>query len=381
MKIILCVTGSVAAVETVKLARELRRNGYEVQCFMSDGACDILNPNALEFASGNKVITKLTGEIEHVKFAQGDLILVAPATANVISKFAYKIADNPINTLLLTASGYSTPIVFVPSMHESMYRAIKENIEKLKNEGILFIEPRQDENKAKFPDIHNIVLHCQRAVSEKPLMGKNVLVSAGSTYEEIDPVRGITNRSSGRMGLEIAKEAYIRGAKVTLLHGNMEVAVPKIFRSIAAESASAMKQKLSELIPKHNIFISAAAVSDFTPSSCAYKISSDEDIALKLQRNPKLINMVKEINPEILLVGFKAVYNLSEEDMEKEARNTMLKSGSDLIVANDVSIKDSGFGSEKNQVIIIDNSGSIKIPLTSKTEIAIILWDRIKDNI
>jgi phosphopantothenoylcysteine decarboxylase/phosphopantothenate--cysteine ligase len=130
MAIVLCVTGSVAAVETVKLARELKRKGFQVKCFMSDGACDIINPYALEFATGEAVVTKLTGKIEHVKYADEDLILVAPATANVISKFAYKIADNPINTLLLTASGYNTPIVFVPSMHQSMYMAVDENIQK-----------------------------------------------------------------------------------------------------------------------------------------------------------------------------------------------------------------------------------------------------------
>ncbi|MGZ4857323.1 MAG: flavoprotein, partial [Methanobacteriaceae archaeon] len=171
MKVVLCVTGSVAAVETVKLAREIKRRGFQVKCFMSDGACDIINPNALEFATGEEVITELTGKIEHVKYSQADLILVAPATANVISKFAYKIADNPINTLLVASFGYNTPIVFVPSMHESMYRAIKENIFKLKDEGIVFVEPRQEENKVKLPSIEDIILNVQRATSKRDLKG------------------------------------------------------------------------------------------------------------------------------------------------------------------------------------------------------------------
>ena len=145
MQVILCVTGSVAAVETVRLARELIRQGFQVQCFMSSGACDIIHPNALEFATGKKVVTELTGKIEHVKYAQSDIIIVAPATANVISKFSYKIADNPINTLLLSSFGYNTPIIFVPSMHESMYNAIGENIQKLKDEGIEFVEPLKKE--------------------------------------------------------------------------------------------------------------------------------------------------------------------------------------------------------------------------------------------
>ena len=164
--IILCVTGSIAAIESVKLARELRRNDMEVKCFMSQSACEIINPNAMEFATGNSVVTKLTGEIEHVKYSQEDLILVAPATANTISKFAHKIADNPISTLLITAQGHNTPIIFVPSMHDSMYRAIKENIEKIKEDNsALFIKPRMNEGKAKFPSIEDIVLESLRTIN------------------------------------------------------------------------------------------------------------------------------------------------------------------------------------------------------------------------
>ena len=179
---------------------------------MSDAACKILHPNAMEFATGKKVITELTGAIEHVKFAQADLILVAPATANLISKLTYKIADNPISTLLITAFGYSTPIIFVPSMHDSMYAAVLPNIEKLKKEGITFIDLKKEEGKAKFPNIHDITLQALKSTSEGKLRGKKVLVSAGGTYEKIDVVRGITNQSSGRMGLEIAKQAFIQGA-------------------------------------------------------------------------------------------------------------------------------------------------------------------------
>ena len=164
--IVLCVTGSIAATESIKLARELRRNDVEVQCFMSRAACEIIHPNAMEFATGRKVITELTGEIEHVKYSREDLILVAPATANTISKFAYKIADNPISTLLITAQGHNTPIIFVPSMHDSMYRAVKENIDKIKQEGSAsFIKPRMDEGKAKFPSKEDIVLESLRTIN------------------------------------------------------------------------------------------------------------------------------------------------------------------------------------------------------------------------
>ena len=164
--IVLCVTGSIAATESIKLAREFRRNGMDVKCFMSDAACEIIHPNAMEFATGSEVITKLTGKIEHVKYAREDLILVAPATANTISKFAHKIADDAISILLITAYGHDTPIIFVPSMHDSMYKAIEENIDKIKQEGsATFINPRMDEGKAKFPSKDDIVLESLRTVN------------------------------------------------------------------------------------------------------------------------------------------------------------------------------------------------------------------------
>ena len=164
--IILCVTGSIAATESIKLARELRRNDVEVKCFMSKAACEIIHPNAMEFATGNGVVTRLTGKIEHVKYSQEDLILVAPATANTISKFAHKIADDAISTLLITAYGHDTPIIFVPSMHDSMYVAIKENIDKIKDENsAIFIKPHMDEGKAKFPSKEDIVLESLRTIN------------------------------------------------------------------------------------------------------------------------------------------------------------------------------------------------------------------------
>ena len=164
--IILCVTGSVAASQSVKLAREFIRQGIDVKCFMSEAACKILHPNSMEFATGREVTTELTGNIEHVKYSQEDLILVAPATANTISKFAYKIADNHISTLLITAYGHDTPILFVPSMHDSMFIAIGENIDKIKTEkSAFFMPPVMDEGKAKFPSNEDIVLESLRCIN------------------------------------------------------------------------------------------------------------------------------------------------------------------------------------------------------------------------
>ena len=384
MEIVLCVTGSIAAVESVKLARELRRHGANVKCFMSDDACNIIHPNSMEFATGQKVVLELTGEIEHVKYAQADLILVAPATANLISKFAYKIADNPISTLLITAYGHSTPIIFVPSMHDSMYQTISENIQRVKDDGIIFLDPKMEEGKAKFPSMHDITLQSLRETSKGQLKGKKILISAGGTYEKIDAVRGITNRSSGKMGLEIAREAFIQGADVTMITGKMDVTVPKIIENISVESTEQMGEELKILLPKYDVFISAAAVSDFTVkkslNNTSDKISSGEDLTLQLKPLPKILNTVKQINSEIFLVGFKAEYNVSEEELISLAHERIKTSGADFIVANDVSVEGAGFGSDKNQVIIVDGD-TFTVPLTSKTEIGQKIIAKIVENI
>ncbi|HML04937.1 MAG TPA: bifunctional phosphopantothenoylcysteine decarboxylase/phosphopantothenate--cysteine ligase CoaBC [Methanobacterium sp.] len=382
MEIVLCVTGSIAATETIKLAREFRRQGIDVKCFMSDGACDIIHPYSMEFATGQKVVTKLTGEIEHVKYATADLIIVAPATANVISKFAYKIADNPINTLLITAFGYKTPVLMVPSMHNSMYKAVKRNIETLKSEDISFVKPKIEEKKAKFPDVQDIVLHAMRELGDGELNGKKVLVSAGATYEKIDEIRGITNKSSGKMGVEIAKVAFIRGADVTLIKGKMTADVPNVFDVIEVESVEEMRNAVLEQVKTHDIFISAAAVSDFIPKieSGENKISSSEDITLKLEKAPKIIGEVKGINPEIFLVGFKAEYGTSRDELIKSAKQRIEEHNLDLIVANDVAVEGAGFGEDQNQVILIDDE-IIDVPLASKKEVAAKIIDRILKNL
>jgi phosphopantothenoylcysteine decarboxylase/phosphopantothenate--cysteine ligase len=345
---------------------------------MSDGASEIIHPYAMEFATGQKVVTELTGEIEHVKYSTSDLVIVAPATANVISKFAHKIADNPINTLLITAFGNKTPILIVPSMHNSMYKAVKGNIETLKCEDISFVKPKIEEKKAKFPDIQDIILHAMRKLDENNLEGKKVLVSTGATYEKIDEVRGITNRSSGKMGVEIAKEAFIRGADVTLIKGKMTADIPNIFNIVDVESVEEMYDAVLEQVKNNDIFISAAAVSDFVPKveNKENKISSDDEITLKLEKAPKIISEVKKINPEIFLVGFKAEYDLSREELVKSASKRVEEFDIDLMVANDVAIEGAGFGSDENQVILIDED-IIDVSLSSKKEIAAKIIDRI----
>lgn len=390
MEIVLCVTGSIAATETIKLAREFRRQGHSVKAFMTKEATKIIHPNALEFATGQEVVLELTGKIEHVKYSQTDLILVAPATANTISKFAYKISDNPVNTLLITAYGHDTPIVFVPSMHDSMYDAVSENVEKLKEEGIKFVNPRIDEGKAKFPAIEDIVLESIRAVNldkfnkgidENNIVGKNILISLGGTFEEIDPIRGISNRSSGKMGLELAKEAFIRGANLTILAAHHEVSIPKAFDVIDAESSVSMTEKVVEMVPDFDIFISTAAISDFTPINKEdFKISSSYNLSLEFEPVSKIIHKIKQINKDIFLVGFKAEYNISEERMIKCAQTQMKDAGTDLVVANDVAHEGCEFGSETNEVILVSDEIK-KVSLSSKREIAKSVFDEISNKI
>ena len=381
MEIILCVTGSVAAIETVKLARELKRQGFEVKAFMSDDACKIIHPNALEFATTQEVVLDLTGKIEHVKYSQSDLILVAPATANVISKFAYKIADNPINSLLITAFGHDTPILMVPSMHDAMFTAIQENVDKLKNEGINFISPKMAEGKAKFPDIDDIVLAVKKETTTQTLKNKKFVITTGATYEAIDEVRGISNRSSGKMGLEVAKEAYIRGADVTVIHGDVNVDMPKLFESHRVLSTLEMTSKMRELVIDADVFVSAAAVSDFSPSKVeGVKMSSSKEYDLKLTPNGKIIDKIKKINPNIFLVGFKAEYDVSDEKIIDSAKKQINRCGTDLVVTNDVSIEGAGFGSDTNQVIFVDDDIE-KTGLKTKSEIATLLIDKISDKL
>ena len=383
MDIVLCVTGSVAATQSIKLAREFKREGHNVTCFMTEEACKIIHPNAMEFATGNKVVLELTGAIEHVRYSQLDLVLVAPATANCISKFTYKIADNPVNTLLITAYGHNTPILFVPSMHDSMYSAIKENIEKVKSTNVNFMSPRMDEGKAKFPFIKDIILESVRMVNinkeDNPFKNKKILISLGGTYEPIDPIRGISNKSSGKMGLELAKQAYMRGSDLTILKAQTTVEVPQIFNTILTETTEKMNKEAIDLIPTQDIFIATAAVSDFKPLKKENKkISSDFDLALDFKPVDKIIKNIKSLNKEIFLVGFKAEYNISDDDLISSAKKQIEFAGTDLVVANDVAREGCEFGSDNNEVILI-NDNVKKLDFSSKKLLAKIIFDEIEN--
>ncbi len=373
MKIILCITGSIAATEDLKLVHELQRNGYDVECFMSDAACELITPLSMEYATKNPVTTKLTANVEHVVNAQADLILVAPSTANTISKFSNKIADTSITTLLLTATGYKTPILFVPSMHISMYNAIEDNIKKIKEnfQEVYFMEPIDEENKAKFPSKYDIVLEVERILSEHNLEGTNVLVTTGATLEPMDPMRGVTNKSSGKMGLEIAKEAYRQGANVTVICGIIHTHVPKVLERVDVETTREMMDVVKQKIVNSDIYISAAAISDFEISNKSdKKYPSDKDMTIKFTRLPKILEDIKNQNPSVFVVGFKAEAGYTEDELVKSATERMKKYDTDLMVANDILIEEGGPGTDNIEVFLITEDKVDKLPLDTKANIA-----------
>ncbi|WP_099210936.1 bifunctional phosphopantothenoylcysteine decarboxylase/phosphopantothenate--cysteine ligase CoaBC [Thermococcus henrietii] len=379
-KIVLAIPGSIAAVECVKLARELIRHGAEVHAVMSENAQKIIHPYAMEFATGNPVVTEITGFIEHVELAgdhenKADLILVCPATANTISKIACGIDDTPVTTVVTTAFAH-TPIMIAPAMHSSMYEhpIVVENIEKLKKLGVEFIGPRFEEGKAKVASIDEIVYRVIRKLHPKSLVGKRVLVTAGATREYIDPIRYITNASSGRMGVAIAEEADFRGAEVTLIR--TKGSVPSFVENqIEVETVEEMLEAIENELKakKYDVVVLAAAVSDFrVKNKAGEKIKSGKSLTLELEPTPKVIDRVKELQPDVFLVGFKA--ETSEDKLIEEARKQIERAGSDIVVANTLK----AFGSEENEVFLVTHDGVKKLPRMDKRELAERLWDEVE---
>jgi phosphopantothenoylcysteine decarboxylase / phosphopantothenate---cysteine ligase len=307
-EIVIGVTGSIAAVETVKLVHALRRKGATVRPVMSAAAQGIIHPDALTYASGNGTITRLSGLVEHVALC-GDggsaaLLLIAPCTANTIGKIACGIDDTPVTTCATTALGSGIPVIIVPAMHHSMYRhpAVVKNIKTLRSWGVTVAEPRIEEEKAKIATTEEIVLLCERAVMGKPLVGKRVLVTSGPCREPVDDVRVLTTRSGGQMGQEIALEAYRLGADVTIVHNGKIPLVENIVIETAADMSRAVSAYLKKATP--DLYISAAAVSDFAPKKIAGKIPSGRPATIDLSPLPKLLDRVLS-HKETRVIAFK----------------------------------------------------------------------------
>jgi phosphopantothenoylcysteine decarboxylase/phosphopantothenate--cysteine ligase len=367
--ICMCLTGSVAVINAPIIARELMRLGADVISVMSKAATELIKPTLMHWATGNPVITHLTGSVEHVFLAgdrpnaagKADLILVCPATANSISKVANGIDDTPVTTMVSTAFGSSIPIVVVPAMHESMYHPIIEtNISVLKKYGIDVLGPRISEGKAKIAKVDDIIDRViDLLITKKDLEGKRILITAGPSREAIDNVRYLSNKSSGRMGIEIAKEASARGADVLLVAGECMVKIPEYIKTNHVESADDFIKVIKDEISYNNydFFISAAAISDYKPVELIEgKISSDnvKELNVNMKLTPKILDIARRKDYNLFIIAFKAETNVSRSELIDRAYDRLLKSESDLIVANDVGRDDIGFNSKDNEVYIIN---------------------------
>jgi phosphopantothenoylcysteine decarboxylase/phosphopantothenate--cysteine ligase len=362
--IVLGITGSIAAVKCVELARELIRHGAEMHAVMTKEAAKILHPNAMHYATGNPVVTELTGKVEHVQFCglggQADLLLIAPCTANTIGKIAAGIDDTTVTSFATTALGSKKKILIVPTMHGSMYenQFVKENLAKLEQEGITTVEPKQEENAAKFPDIEETVLECERTLSKGLLKGKKVMVASGATEEDIDSIRILTNRASGKTGRAIAKECYRQKAEVCIAHNQKSIAAK--IKNLQARTGKEMHERvLTELKKGYDLYISPAALTDLSFEKASGKISSEKPIQLSLKPRPKLVNLVRKQFPKMEIVAFKAEVGMPEEEMIKKAREKMKELGSKLLIANDV--REKGMGTDENTVLIVSEKETKKV--------------------
>ena len=376
-KIVLCISGSVAAYKSIELARLFMRHGADVTCVASSAATNLIKPSYFKWATGNEVITKLTGDLEHIKVAdykQSDLIVVYPCTANTLGKLANGIDDTPISTVLSVGFGSKIPIVIALAMHEAMYEnaAVRKNIQFLKGK-VEFIGPNMVEGKAKASEPEEVLDFVLRKFgSSSKFRGKKVLITAGPTIEYIDPVRVITNQSTGKTGVLLASELVSAGAKVTMIYGPGKEVPPKGVKLVRVETSQEMLDAVKkEMKQKFDIVILAAAVSDYIPEKpSSTKIKSDQNkILLKLQRAPKIIDYIKKIQKNTFLVGFKAETSLSKEKLVMEARKKLKESHADLVVANDIGIKRYKENPDYNSVIIVDSKRAIQSGWKKKSEL------------
>jgi len=380
--IVHCLTGSVSVYKAVDIARYLIRYGANVIPVMSNDASRLISPYLMEFATGNKVVKKITGKIEHVKIFEEnnvDLVLIAPATANSISKIANGISDTAVTLVASIALGKNIPVLIAPAMHEPMYfnKNVLENIERLKKQNVEFINPRIEEGKAKIATEKEIYFKVSEILTEKDLKNKNIVVTAGATREYIDAVRFISNPSSGKMGVWLAIEAKIRGANVYLLHGDLKTEIPGEIEAIHCKTSKDMIEEIEKIFSKNKIdyFISAAGITDYKPTKRfegKIDTKSVKKITIELETTPKIIRYVKEIAKEAKVVAFKAEYGLDERKISEIAPEYDF---ADFIIFNDISRQDIGFESEYNEVTIFHREKMKKIGRLKKEELAKQIWD------
>ncbi|NMC63953.1 MAG: bifunctional phosphopantothenoylcysteine decarboxylase/phosphopantothenate--cysteine ligase CoaBC [SAR324 cluster bacterium] len=370
-KIALGITGSIAAYKSAELARIYISRGYEVKVVMTDSAKKFITPLLMQSITGNTVYDSFWDDgdnIEHIEIADwADVLVIAPATADFLAKLNYGFADTP---LLATALATKSPILIAPAMNVNMYEHPKtqEHMVELKKKGVHFVDAEEGSlacgwiGAGRLADPWEIFYHTRRALSIKDFAGKKILVTTGPTREALDPVRFISNRSSGKMGVSIVREAFCRGAEVTLIHGPCEINVPKPVTRIAVETAQEMYEAVMKETfdspNKPDIVIMAAAVADFKPSSVAEKkIKKGETVAnLTLAKNPDILSAVGEKRGSSntpLLVGF-AVETGELEDLLLEIRRKLQTKKADMIVGN---FAQDAFDLDTNRVWLIDRHG------------------------
>lgn len=341
VNVALGISGSIAAVTTIELAHELRRRGATIRAVMSDAARGIVHPWAVEFATGNPVVTEITGRVEHVELCGragwADILLVAPVTANTIGKIAAAIDDTPVTTCATTALGSDLPVVIAPAMHEPMYGhpGVLEAIDRVESWGAVFVPPRIEEGKAKIAAEEAICLAVARHATERPLDRQRIIVTSGRTSEAIDPIRVLTNRASGRTGKAVARACYARGADVTLVHDGLDVPYAAVER---VESAAEMLAAIEKHAGEADALVSAAAIADYTVETADGKIRSGQDLTLQLEPTPKLIDEIRAEHPDLPIVGFKVETSGDDEAMIEEARRIADRADLAFVVANDASV-------------------------------------------
>lgn len=388
--VVIGVTGGIAVYKALDVISALRKKDIEVHVIMTESASKFVNPLTFQSISQNMVVTDMFAEpkaweIQHISLAQkADLMLIAPATANIIGKVANGIADDMLSTTIMAAA--KAKVIFAPAMNTNMYqnRIVQGNIEKLKSYGYEFIEPASgrlacgDIGIGKLADVNTIVERVLTELSdkEKDLKGKKVLVSAGPTIAPIDPVRYLTNRSTGKMGYAIAEEAIDRGAEVILVSGPTNLNPPKNVRIINIKTNEEMKNEIFNNFEWADIVIKSAAVADYKPKEYSKeKIKKGEgDLNICLTRDNDILKSLGDIKTHQVLVGFAAESNDVLKNAEKKLKNKNL----DFIVANDITSSDTGFGSEDNKVVILSkNNEKLELEKMSKKEVASNIFDMI----
>ena len=387
--VVIGVTGGIAVYKALDVISALRKKDIEVHVIMTESASKFVNPLTFQSISQNMVVTDMFAEpkaweIQHISLAQkADLMLVAPATANIIGKISNGIADDMLSTTIMATKA---KVLIAPAMNTNMYenKIVQNNISKLKDFGYKFIEPASgrlacgDVGIGKLADVNTIVERVLEELEEKEqdLLGKKVLISAGPTIAPIDPVRYITNRSTGKMGYAIAQEARERGAEVVLVSGPTNLNPPKDVTIINIKTNEEMKNEILQYFEWADIVIKSAAVADYKPKEYSEeKIKKgDGDLNLCLTRDNDILKSLGEIKTHQILVGFAAESNNVLENANKKLKNKNL----DFIVANDITSSDTGFGSEDNKVVILSkNDEKLELEKMSKKEVASNIFDMI----